>query len=199
MKLHTPLAAAAVLTLAITACGTTTESGTTASTSDTSTQSAPEVDKAAQRDELTTSLDSWFDGCTWEHQDSEHTARASCAENELGVIVGNTSTQSAPEVYKAAQRDELTTTLDSWFDGCTWEHQDSEHTARASCAENELGVIVGNTSTDVKVVLDGIAESADGGPGGYAVKDNWAVWSTDQGNVNLASDVLSASSGRESF
>ena len=144
MKLHTPLAAAAVLTLALTACGTTTESGTTASTSDTSTQSAPEVDKAAQRDELTTSLDSWFDGCDWETTESEHTARASCAENELGVIVGN-------------------------------------------------------TDTDVKVVLDGIAEAADGGPGGYAVKDNWAVWSTDQGNVNRASDVLSASSGRESF
>ena len=142
MKLHTPLAAAAVLTLALTACGTTTESGTTAS--DTSTQSAPEVDKAAQRDELTTSLDSWFDGCDWETTESEHTARASCTENELGVIVGN-------------------------------------------------------TDTDVKVVLDGIAEAADGGPGGYAVKDNWAVWSTDQDNVNRASDVLSASSGRESF
>ena len=144
MKLHTPLAAAAVLTLALAACSTTTESGTTASTSDTSTQSAPEVDKAAQRDEITTSLDAWFDGCDWETTESEHTARASCAENELGVIVGN-------------------------------------------------------TSTDVKVVLDGIAEAADGGPGGYAVKDNWAVWSTDQGNVNRASDVLSASSGRESF
>lgn len=144
MKLHTPLAAAAVLTLALTACGTTTESDTTASTSDTSTQSAPEVDKAAQRDELTTSLDSWFDGCDWETTESEHTARASCTENELGVIVGN-------------------------------------------------------TDTDVKVVLDGIAEAADGGPGGYAVKDNWAVWSTDQDNVNRASDVLSASSGRESF
>ena len=142
MKLHTPLAAAAVLTLALTACGTTTESGTTAS--DTSTQSAPEVDKAAQRDELTTSLDAWFDGCDWETTESEHTARASCTANELGVIVGN-------------------------------------------------------TSTDVKVVLDGIAESADGGPGGYAVNDNWAVWSTDQDNVNRASDVLSASSGRESF
>src|SRR5699024_10887709 len=109
------VAVAAVLTLALTACGTTTESGTTAS--DTSTQSAPEVDKAAQRDELTTSLDSWFDGCDWETTDSEHTARASCTENELGVIVGN-------------------------------------------------------TDTDVKVVLDGIAEAADGGPGGYAVKDN---------------------------
>ena len=142
MKLHTPLATAAVLTLALTACGTTTESDTTAS--DTSTQSAPEVDKAAQRDELTTSLDSWFDGCDWETTESEHTARASCTENELGVIVGN-------------------------------------------------------TDTDVKVVLDGIAEAADGGPGGYAVKDNWAVWSTDQDNVNRASDVLSASSGRESF
>src|SRR5699024_10779271 len=90
MKLHTPLAAAAVLTLALTACGTTTESG--ASTSDTSTQSAPEMDKAAQRDELTTSLDAWFDGCDWETTESDHTARASCAENELGVIVGNTST-----------------------------------------------------------------------------------------------------------
>lgn len=144
MKLHTPLAAAAVLTLALAACGTTTESDTTASASDTTTQSAPEVDKAAQRDELTTSLDSWFDGCDWEHKDSEHTARASCTENELGVIVGN-------------------------------------------------------TSTDVKVVLDAMSEAADNVPGGYAVKDNWAVWSTDQGNVNLASDVLSASSGRESF
>ena len=142
MKLHTPLAVAAVLTLALTACGTTTESGT--STSDTSTQSAPEVDKAAQRDELTTSLDAWFDGCDWETTESEHTARASCAANELGVIVGN-------------------------------------------------------TSTDVKVVLDGMSEAADNVPGGYAVKDNWAVWSTDQGNVNRASDVLSASSGRESF
>lgn len=110
-----------------------------------------------------------------------------------------TTEQTTPAVDKAAQRDELTSSLDSWFDGCDWEHQDSEHTARASCAENELGVIVGNTSTDVKVVLDGIAESADGGPGGYAVKDNWAVWSTDQDNVNRASDVLSASSGRESF
>src|SRR5699024_4004288 len=144
VKLHTPLAAAAVLTLALAARSTTTESGTTASTSDTSTQSAPEVDKAAQRDEITTSLAAWFDGCDW---------------------------------------------------GTT----ESEHTARASCAENELGDIVGNTSTDVKVVLDGIAEAADGGPGGYAVKDNWAVWSTDQGNGNRASDVLSASSGRESF
>ena len=142
MKLHTPLAAAAVLTLALTACGTTTESGTTAS--DTSTQSAPEVDKAAQRDELTTSLDSWFDGCDWETTESEHTARASCAANELGVIVGN-------------------------------------------------------TSTDVQIVLDGMSDAADNVPGGYAVKDNWAVWSTDQGNVNRASDVLSASSGRESF
>lgn len=96
------------------------------------------------------------------------------------------------------QAEDIQAQLDPFFEGCEWEVSvDEDDSARTSCAEHELGVIVESGPNSVRGVLEGMGEATP--VGGYVTAENWAVWSTDEGNVNMAWDVLGASGERGSF
>lgn len=96
------------------------------------------------------------------------------------------------------QAEEIQAQLDPIFEGCEWEvRADDGNSAQTACSEHEIGVIVSSGPSAVGGILDAVGESLP--TGGFVAEDDWAVWSTVDGNVNMAWDVLGASGERGWF
>lgn len=97
-----------------------------------------------------------------------------------------------------AQAEDLQGQLNPFFEGCEWEVTvDDGNQAQTSCSEHEIGVIVGLRDQTTTRALETVSENVP--VGGYVREGNWAVWSTDESNVNMAWDVLGASGERVWF
>ena len=88
---------------------------------------------------------------------------------------------------KAAQGE-----LNVFFETCKWENKTVDEgaflVAMSACESEYLGVMVADNDTAPKLIIDQMAD--DGVSGKYFIEDGLAVWSTDDGTLNMAWDVL---------